>query len=364
MTINAGIDLHKTQFTVCVKNDGKYEHARYITDANGYASFLKRVSSWQKSGHAVRVGVESTGNTRYFKNRMEQAGIEVVVINTLKFKVVNESVKKTDKHDAATIAEFLEKDMLPQSHLCSEVSEQLRRLLKVRTTLVRTNVAVKNQIHALLTELGMKDTKASLQSKRGRQKVLDALKKAEYGLVVQPLFDTIDQLEQNVKRIEAELERLTSDDNVVRLLQTMPGCGKIGAWTIRAYTDDIKRFASPKKYAAYAGLVPWVQNSNETTRHGKITKRGPTELRTALVQLMLGIRRYSAKTGSWRIIEHYEAMKKNKGSGKAIIAIARKLAVIIWHMLNYNQPFNIGLMTDKNLKQKAENMRHACNFNS
>lgn len=193
MTINVGVDLHKTQFTVCIKKGNNYEHIRYVTDEDGYESFLKRVSVWQKSGETVRVGVESTGNTRYFKNRMEQVGIEVVVINTLKFKMVNESVKKTDKHDAATIAEFLEKDMLPQSHLCSEASEQLRRLLKVRTTLVRTNVAVKNQIHALLTELGMTDTKASLQSRRGRQKVLDALNKAGYGLVVQPLFNTIDQ---------------------------------------------------------------------------------------------------------------------------------------------------------------------------
>jgi transposase len=87
--------------------------------------FLALAKQWQDSGEAVRVGVESTGNTRYFKGRMESAGVGVTVINTLKFKVVNESVTKTDKHDAATIAEFLEKDMLPESRLCSEESEQL-----------------------------------------------------------------------------------------------------------------------------------------------------------------------------------------------------------------------------------------------
>lgn len=154
MIINAGVDLHKTQFTVFVI----------------------------QTGITVRVGVESTGNTRYFKNRMEMAGVEVVVINTLKFKVVNESVKKTARHDAATIAEFLEKDMLPESILCSEKSEQLRRIIKVRTTLVRTIVSAKNQIHGLLTGLGIKDTKASLQSKRGRQKILETLEKEDSGL--------------------------------------------------------------------------------------------------------------------------------------------------------------------------------------
>ena len=315
MTVNVGVDLHKTQFTVCMPRNGKQEFEKYPTTSLGYESFLKNVKRWQGSGKKVRVGVESTGNTRYFKNVMERAGVGVTVINTLKFKVVNESVKKTDKHDAATIAEFLEKDMLPESKLCSEKSEQLRRLLKVRTTLVRTTVVVKNQIHALLTAIGMEDTKGSLQSKKGRQKVLNALIERENGLVVQPLFDTIDQLDKNIKRIEKELETLVENDTAVKLLMTIPGCGKISAWTIRAYTDDIKRFSSAKKYAAYAGLVPWVQNSNEAVRHGKITKRGPEELRTALVQVVLGIVRLKKKTLHWRLMERYEAMKSAKGSG-------------------------------------------------
>ena len=70
---------------------------------------------------------------------------------------------------------------------------------------------------------------------------------------------------------------------------TIRGCGKITAWIIRSYTEDIGRFASAKKYAAFCGLVPWVQDSNETVKHGRITKRGPQELRTAYVQLVLGI---------------------------------------------------------------------------
>ena len=76
------------------------------------------------------------------------------------------------------------------------------------------------------------------------------------------------------------------------LLQTIPGVGLITAATIRAYTDDIDRYESAKKYSAHAGLVPWVQNSNETIRHGHITKRGPVELRTAFVQVVMGMIRY------------------------------------------------------------------------
>jgi transposase len=357
--LNIGVDLHKTQFTVCIRKDGIEKFSEYPTTDAGYSAFQAHLIRY---GEPIRLGVESTGNTRYFKNRMEEIGAEVVTINTLKFKVVNESVKKTDKHDAATIAEFLEKDMLPESRLCSQVSEELRRLLKARTALVQTKVVIKNQIHALLVSLGMEDKKASLQSKRGRQRALDTLQDSPlgaHGLVAQSLFDTIDQLDVSVKSIEKELEKLTAGDAVVELLQTIPGCGKISAWTIRAYTDDIKRFATPQKYASFSGMAPWVQNSNETVRHGRITKRGPVELRTAFVQVVMGMRRAKKQTGNWRLMTRYERLKANKGSGKSIIATARKVSTIVWHMLNKNEAFNVELMVDRNLIKIAESMRMA-----
>ena len=143
---------------------------------------------------------------------------------------------------------------------------------------------------------------------------------------------------------------------MVELLKSIPGCGEIGAWTIRAYTDDINRFSSAKKYCAYAGLVPWVQNSNETVHHGKITKRGPKELRTALVQVVMGLRRMKAKTLAWRLMQRYEVMKQGKGSGKAIIATARKMATVIWYMLTDDAEFDLGKMVDRKLAKKAEAM--------
>jgi transposase len=360
--VNIGIDLHKTQFTVCVRSrDEKRKitntFTKYSTKNEGYAAFFNEAAECQKKGEEVRVGVESTGNTRYFKSRMEAAGIGVTVINPAKLKVINESVNKTDKHDAATIAEFLEHDMLPEAHLCSPESEKLRRLLKVRTTLVKAMVVIKNQIHAFLTSEGMEDVKPGvLQSKRGRQLTLDTLYQCENGLAVQLLFDIIESLDKNVKTVEKQLRYLTKDDRMVELLLTIPGCGAVCAWTIRAYTDDIKRFISHKKYASYAGLAPWVQNSNETIRHGKITKRGPKELRTALVQIVMGLRRMKEKTLTMRIMRRYETMKAAKGSGKSIIAAARKVSTFIWHMLTNDVAFNLELMLDKSLEKKSEAM--------
>ena len=136
---------------------------------------------------------------------------------------------------------------------------------------------------------------------------------------VKLIFQIIEQMIESVKMIEKHLSELTEDDAMVNRLMTIRGCGKITAWIIRAYTEDIGRFANAKKYAAFCGLVPWVQDSNESVRHGKITKRGPQELRTAYVQLVLGIRRCK-DTWGWRIMQRLDYMKKNKGSGKSIVA--------------------------------------------
>jgi hypothetical protein len=99
-----------------------------------------------------------------------------------------------------------------------------------------------------------------------------------------------------------------------------------------------------------------VQDSNETVRHGRITKRGPEELRTALVQVVMGMRRLKAETLGLRLMQRHEALKQRKGSGKSIIATARKVAVIIWHMLSKDEEFNLALMVDRKLGRKAETM--------
>jgi len=156
---------------------------------------------------------------------------------------------------------------------------------------------------------------------------------------VKLMVEIISQMEAAVKIIEKQLSELTKDDQMVNRLLTIRGCGKITAWTIRAYTEDISRFNSAKKYAAFCGLVPWVSDSNETIRHGKITKRGPQELRVSFVQMVMGIRRCK-DTANWRIMQRYDYMKTHKGSGKSIIAAARKLAEIVWVMLSNNNDFD------------------------
>jgi len=343
MKMSIGVDLHKTQFTVCCLSEDRkvQESGIYPTNERGYRAFTDKMFHWSEQGYESAVAVESTGNTRHFCNQVIKTGAMITIVNTMKFKVVNESVKKTDRHDARTLAEFLEKDMLPESVLCSQESEDIRRLLKSRSVLVKALVSLKNQVHGLLLGYGIETKRGQLQSKKERQRIQDGL--ADQGnaaRAVKPLLDTIDKISSQVKELEDVLSDIVREDKDIALLKTIPGVGLITAAPVRAYTDDINRYESAKKYAAHAGLAPWVQNSNKTIHHGHITKRGPSALRTAFVQIVMGMLRLKNKTNGYWIIQKYQIMKEHKGTGKSIIAMARKINTIVYAILKHGRPFD------------------------
>jgi len=146
-----------------------------------------------------------------------------------------------------------------------------------------------------------------------------------------------------------------AEDRVVELIMSIPGAGLITVTSIRAYIDDIGRFRSFKQLSAHAGLAPWVQCSDTTEHYGRIIKQGSEPLRTAMVQLVLGMIR-SRQTAEYRIIRRYTAMKMQKGSGKSIIATARKLSKVIWYMLKNDTLFDPLRMTDPKLIKIADEM--------
>jgi len=338
-TINIGVDLHKHQFTnyYLFKDEGFYE--KYGTDEKGFNKFKEEIKQILKRGFKVRIAVESTGNTRYFKNEIGKLGVEVLVVNTLKFKVVNESVNKTDKRDAKTIAEFLAKDMLPLVNLSSEKSEKLRRLVNVRKELVKTRVKLKNTIHGMLLSFGIETKAGQLNSKKGLEKAIEAVIDDENKIIVETIVSAIRKLTEEVKEIEEKMKEMAKGDRVVEILQSIPGTGFLNAVTVRAYIDEINRFSHYNKLSAYCGLVPWVKCSDEKIQYGKITKRGPVELRTAIIQMVLGMIRCKDERNN-RFMIAYRNMKKIKGSGKSLVAIGRKFTKLIWALLTNDEEFN------------------------
>ena len=280
---------------------------------------------------------------------MEAEGFGVVVVNTSKFRVITMSTKKTDANDAATLAYYLSKDMLPESHLCDQTSEEIRRMLKTRSILVSSTVKIKNQIHGMLLGCGIEPTVAQFQSKKKRQELIDGLANQSFSKFtassLEVTLNILDDIYAQVKRIEEEIKEMTKENEDVELLKTVPGIGFVGATTIASYTNNIERFDGDfKKFSSYLGMVPSVHNSADKVHMGHITKRGPQDLRTAFVQVAMGIIRQPQNTSEWKLMKDYQTMKTTKGSGKAIIALTRKIARIVFAMQNNREAFNPELM--------------------
>lgn len=350
-----GVDLHKTQFTVsALTEDGEVVlREEYRTTPDGYSEFIEEMHRYEEEdGCSIELAVETTGNARFFKNQMEKEFFDVTVVNTNKFKVITYSTKKTDANDALTLAMYLQKEMLPEAHLCSQTSEEIRRMLKTRRILVQSSVKIKNQNHGMLLGYGIETNAAQFQSKRKRQDLINDLADHDYSEFtassLEVMLNILDVLAEQIKDVEEQIEKMVEDNEDVELLKTIPGVGKIGAATIASYTEDLERFDGDfKRFAAYIGIVPSVHNSNETVHLGRITKHGPQELRTAFVQVALGMIRLSKQTSNWRLIEDYRRKKTDKGSGRAIIAMTRKIARIVFVMLENREPFNPELMLSK-----------------
>lgn len=346
--VSVGIDLHTTQFTVCAITPAGdvLKEGQYQTTDEGYGSFISWCHEVEKE-HAVSIdmAIETTGSARYFRNMMQQEGFHVIVINTLQFKVVVQSSKKTDWHDAELIARYLSKDMLPECYLCDQETEELRKLLSERSDLITVIVKTKNKIHNMLRGYGIGTTGAQFQSKKKRQQLLNDLEDHKLytehaAKTLKMLLSTLSALEEQVNEIELLIDEFIEDDEVVERLETVPGIGKITASTIRAYIGDIDRFETYKQFAAYCGLTPFVRFSNNKGFTGHITKNGPTELRTAMVQAVMGMLRLQKSIGDLNIISKYKKMKRVKGSGVSIIVFARKLSRIIFVMLKTGTDFD------------------------
>lgn len=356
--ICVGVDLHKLQFTVHAMSEETGEvflTEVFQTNEQGYRQFCKKLHAIEAEEECrIELAVEATGNARYFKNKMEAEGFGVLVVNTSKFKVITMSTKKTDANDAATLAFYLSKDMLPQSHLCDQTSEEIRRMLKTRSILVSSTVKIKNQIHGMLLGYGIETKTAQFQSKKKRQELINVLAEHYFSQFtassLEVTLNILDDIYEQVKKIEAQIKEMTKENENIELLMTMPGIGFVGATTIASYTSDIERFDGDfKKFSSYLGIVPSVHNSADTVHMGHITKRGPQELRTAFVQVAMGIIRQPQKTSEWKLMKDYQTMKTTKGSGRAIIALTRKVARIVFAMLNNKEAFNPELMKKANV---------------
>lgn len=318
-----GVDLHTNSFTICrLEADGSEAFQTFHLSAQALEQFCQSLDAEDE------LAVEATGNTAWFCDEVRPCVGRIVVVNPRQFKVIRNSVKKTDRNDARALAFFLSKDMLPETRLKSTRESEMASLTHTRDMLVKQRTMLLNGIHAMFVRHGMKPKKEGLASKK-RLRELDIsrftpLEQIELGV----LCDQALSLTETLNRLDKAIEKAASAMKGFEELTSIKGIGARSAAILLAGIGNVEDFPDADKLAAYVGIVPKVSRTNETVHHGRITKRGNKLIRTTLVQCTLIAIRYSGYLNS-----HYQRVKERRGVGKAIIATARKLLSIIYDTL-------------------------------
>jgi transposase len=322
-----GIDLHRNQFTCCVR----LENGRnYLSDwkLEDLPRFIKKL----RPNDAI--AVEVTGNTRLFHDAVPPHVKRVVAVDPNQFHVISHSVKKTDPNDARNLALYLDKDLLPEVRMKDKTQAQLASVTQTRDTLVKLRTSLKNKVNNILSAHGINLKKEALSSEKKLQEILAMKFEAMVKLELEVIIEEIRSLNQRVAKLETAITDEGSKLKGHKNLTSIKGIGPLSGSILLSVIGDIHDFENEGKLAAYFGIVPRVSNSNETEHSGRITKRGSKLGRTALVQCALIAQRYSPY-----LKRYYEKIKARRGTGKAIIALARKLLGIIYRTLKNNWVF-------------------------
>ena len=315
-----GIDLHAEYSQICILDD------------EGEVMGTSRVRTSQKalekffSRDPMRVAMEAGGTSPWVSRLLGSLGHEVVVCSPRRVRLIAESTLKNDKVDAEVLARLVRLDpefLRPIQHR-SEQAQLLRGNLKVRSAMVEARTKWINTIRGLLRGFGYKVSGKAPHSFGDR---VDRMKlPSELRAVIEPLLAQLDLLSGEIERRNQHLEEMVKDLPEVAHLREIPGVGPVVATYFVLTIDDPDRFKYSRDVAAFFGLRPSMRESASTTHFGRITKEGDPEMRRLLVQAAHAclLTKADSELKRWAL-----ALAERKGKGKAVVALARKLAVLM-----------------------------------
>jgi transposase len=282
------------------------------------------------------VALEATGNSHAIARLLEGRVARVVVANPAKTRAIAEARFKTDKVDAEVLAQLLAADYLPSVWLPDDETHSLRRQVHRRAHIVRQRTRLRNGVHGILhRNLVPRCPAADLFGRKGRAWLAEQQLPTDERQAAEALLRQLDFHAEELRLIDAELGRIGLRRDDVKRLMTIPGVDATVALSIVAAVGDFGRFSRPEKLVRYFGLNPRVrQSGGQPASHGRITKQGRAHARGMLVEAASA----AAKTpGPLRAF--FERIRARRGLQIAVVATARKLAVLCWHMITKGEDY-------------------------
>jgi transposase len=311
----SGIDLHKRTIAIQTVNadGGVIREAQLAACRDALSAYFATLPG------PHRAVVECTGMWYWVRDLLAPQGIDLRLGHAKYLKAISYAKVKTDAVDAATLAQLLRANLVPEAHMISAEQRETRDLLRARLVLVGRVLRCQRSVGALLEKYNVA-TPAALPELPRLQAALHAEQRT--------------LLTAQVRRLEHVLrDRVLPTPNAQRLVW-VPGIGKLVAYTLLLEIDDIQRFPSVRHFHSYCRLVPGAQDSGGKTRH-KPSRDGNRYLKIAFHHAAMRAVQYFAEIRS-----EYQRQVRRKGKHIARARIAKELATIVYAMLSKEEAFN------------------------
>jgi transposase len=339
-----GLDVHKHYITVGGMN-ARQEMVLRLRNVE-----MERFKRWAEENlwQSDEVVLESTTNTWDIYDTVAPLVKQVVVANPAEVKQIANARVKTDNQDVIRLLRLLIAGMIPEVWVPPVDVRELRALISYRWRLVKMATAIQNRMHSLLHRHNLQAPDGKVDTGENRvwweQVQLSSLERLRLNQELKMLRLVRD----HIVEVEHELGRLSTSERwakqSVHIMQ-LPGVGIIVTMTVLSAIGDIRRFPSARKLVGYAGFGAGVHDSGQKHQNKGVTKSGRKELRWAMVEAA-----WQAIRSNPNLRAEYDQLCKRKHPNQAIVAIARKLLVILWCLLNRQESYNPA--TDEDLAYK------------
>jgi len=333
-----GVDFHpEFQQIASVDTDtGEFQEKRLVHREEA-ENFYRALAA---TGHNVRVGMEASGQARWFERLLSELQFELWIGDAAVICTKRVRKQKTDRQDAQLILQLMIEDRFPQIWVPSWENRDLRQLLWHRHRTVQTRTRIMNQLQALALNEGLR-CKKRLWRERGRQQ-LESFRLGPWAnRRRRDLLELLDRLNPTIAELTQAIEQEAEKCPAAQRLRTHPGVGALTALAFVLIIGEADRFHCGKQVASYLGLVPLEDSSGNRRRLGHITKQGSSILRFLLVEAAQVTVR---SLPEWRSKYFHLAMRRGRKIAK--VAMARRLAVCLYWMWrkgwNYEQLTKFG----------------------
>jgi transposase len=329
---NIGLDLGAKKISFCEVQDGKVVARRTVSSLAGLDDVLGVDTP------KARVAIEACREAWHVHDELVRRGHEVKLVDTTRVKKlgIGQHGRKTDRIDAEVLARALESGHIPEAHVLSPHRRALRTHMMVRRGLIemrtQTVTTIRGIVRASGQRVGVCTTETFVDHYRERD-LPDAVR-----AVCEPLVQVLTTLEPQLDEIDRKISQLAKHEGMIAFLMTAPGVGLMVAAMFVSVVDDAKRFTKAHQVESYLGLVPSEDSSGGKRRIGAISKHGNSYMRALLVQAAWTILkgRPASEAEAPRLSDPLrawaDAVAARRGKNVAAIALARRLAGVLWAM--------------------------------